>query len=579
MRLLSLHIKNFRSFGLSGKTILFPTPHAALVGKNNSGKSNVIKALTILLSSKSPYYHTFAEEDYFDISQPIEMSVTIGDFLDADKPHLMSLPNLTQAQKGALNAKIADGSANVTITLKKHSEEVGSSEEGEENQNVDSFEIKLWGFQVHRKKDDVRKHLITIMTAPPLRDHEDHLTASRWTDYGQLMKEVLETSPQYADIKSLLVSLNDKIKDAFKSQKTSLLKGTQVVSTVEDIEFLLTKGNHPAELLRNLEIFIKENSKYFSIDDVGTGTQSAIIIAMLELALKHKFSTKKLFCIEEPECFIHPHGIRYLGSLIRNICDDNSMQILVSTHSLSLLPSFSPEEIIRVIKTNGETDIKQGTSITSTHFKRFINQNTAEIFFSDRLIFVEGPTEKILLSELGKSVKQTPSIATSSDCNFDRINVGVIEMDSKNSLLNYVTIAEAFEIPYVVMVDRDFLNDPFCRKVCTKLSVTYQTTNTFQLISDLKDKNIIVNSHGEIEDLFNDNDIAIISGKTVADVARIKTAHAPKTSKAFKEIFGGMGKVEYSIKIAEYYTVHPASNPLSDLIRNLYKNNISAISI
>lgn len=579
MRVTSITINNFRSFGISGKTIVFSSPHVALVGKNNSGKSNIITALGILLGNKSPFYYNFTEEDYFDTSHPIEIAITLGDIRTADKSKLMAIPGLTKQQQGALNTKISSG--NAEITLKVHKQAIDDSGSGnvgeEEEQSGDSFDLNLWGFQVFRKKEDIRKSLICIMVAPSLRNHNDQLSASRWTEYGQLMKDVLSTSPQFGDIQALLVNLNTKIKEAFKSQKESLLKGTQVVSSVEDIEFLLTKNNHPSELLRNLEIFIKESSKYFNIDDVGTGTQSAIIISMLELALKSRFSTKRLFCIEEPECFIHPHGIRYLGSLIKQISSESSMQVIVSTHSLSLLPSFNPTEVVRVVKNNGETDIKQGTGITSTHFKRFINQNTAEIFFSDRLVFVEGPTEKHLLSELDKVVKVDQTQQDSQNCNFDRINVGIIELNSMDSLLNYVVIAEAFDIPYVALVDKDFLNGSTCRKVCDKFSITYPNTNTSQLISDLKARNVIVNSRGETEDLFSDNDISTISGKSLTEITRIKALHPYKTSKAFLKIFD-MGKAEYSISIAEYYSNNPQNNPLDLLIRNLYINNISAIS-
>ena len=142
----------------------------------------------------------------------------------------------------------------------------------------------------------------------------------------------MENSPHYPDIKTDLANLNTKIQQIFETEKTKLLEGAQIVSYVDDISFQLTKDNSPSELLRNLEIFITEGSKKFNIEYVGTGTQSAIIIGILELALKNKNSKIKLFCIEEPEAFIHPHGIRYLGSLIKNISKDQNIQILVSTH-------------------------------------------------------------------------------------------------------------------------------------------------------------------------------------------------------------------------------------------------------
>lgn len=577
MKISSLHIKNYRSFDVEGQTIYFSTLHCALVGKNNSGKSNIFNALSLVLGSRNPNYIRFEEEEYFDTNFPIEIHVTISDFKDSDKSQLFSIPNLTKQQKGALNKKIADSSSDITFLLRKNYEYTQIEDEEEVEDTKDTFEIKLWGFGVFRKKEDIRKSIIRMLMVPAIRDYKDDLSASKWTSYGQLMKEVLENSPHYDEIKGILSKLNDKIQKVFKTEKDKLLKGARVVSYVEDIAFQLTKENKPSELLRNLEIFIKENSKLFNIEYVGTGTQSAIIIGILELALKSKSSKCKLFCIEEPEAFIHPHGIRYLGSLVKNISSGQNTQVLISTHSLSLTANFDPNEIIRVDKDNGRTIIKQDATLDNVHFKRFIHQDNAELFFSDRIVFLEGPTEKHLFNNLDKITKQIPSNADSEDCNFDRINVGIIRLDSVNSIVNYVKIASAFDILFSAIVDNDFLSNSICRTLCAELGITFQSTDKNQLIADLKGKNILVNTKGEIEDLFPDQDIVNISDKSLIDIQNIKAKYPTKTSKAFKEIFG-MGKAEYAIRISDYYIQNMISHPLDDIIRKLYNNDITNIN-
>ena len=77
------------------------------------------------------------------------------------------------------------------------------------------------------------------------------------------------------------------------------MDGVRVTSYVDDIDFELTKEGKPSELLRNLEIFISERDIKINLDNVGTGTQSAVIIGLLELALKGGASRARLFCIEE----------------------------------------------------------------------------------------------------------------------------------------------------------------------------------------------------------------------------------------------------------------------------------------
>ncbi|GIV41570.1 MAG: hypothetical protein KatS3mg034_0880 [Vicingaceae bacterium] len=467
--------------------------------------------------------------------------------------------------------------------LRKNYEHIPLDEDEEQaEESQDTFEIKLWGFNVYRKKEDIRKFLIRMLLVPAVRDYKNELSASKWTQYGQLMKSVLEDSPQYAEIKSDLQNLNEKIQEIFKSEKEKLLKSARIVSYVDDISFQLTKENHPSELLRNLEIFIKEGGKLFNIDYVGTGTQSAIIIGILELALKNKSTKNRLFCIEEPEAFIHPHGIRYLGSLIKNISSEQNTQVIISTHSLSLTANFEPKEIIKVDKENGKTVIKQDPSFDVVHFRRFIHQDNAELFFSDRVILVEGPTEKHLFNNLDKITKQNPADPDSEDCNFDRINVGIIRMDSVDSIVNYIKILSAFGIEYCAIVDKDFVLDPSkqnkLKELCREIGVNYQDDDIPQLINDLKSKNFLVNTKGEIEDLFPDQDIANITGKNISDIQKIKSKYPNKTSKAFKELFG-TGKAEYAIQIADFYAQNNTSHPLEDIIRKLYKNDISNINL
>jgi hypothetical protein len=62
-----------------------------------------------------------------------------------------------------------------------------------------------------------------------------------------------------------------------------MLADAQVVSYVEDVAFQLTRENNPAELLRYLEIVVTESGgRETNLARMGTGTQSAVIIAMLE---------------------------------------------------------------------------------------------------------------------------------------------------------------------------------------------------------------------------------------------------------------------------------------------------------
>lgn len=590
MRITKITIKNYKSFSDTSEPIFFYSPHSLLVGKNNAGKSNIFSALNFLLGNKNPNYLKIEESDFFDKTKPIEIELTIGGITNDDKNELFGLPNLTKQQRGALSTKNLDD-IEIVFSFKHYFQnsaedlEGAETESGEETEQRQQFEIRLWGFTIHRKIEDVRVALIKMLKVPAVRDVSDELTGSKWTYYGQLMKSILEDSPKYGEVKALLNQINDKIQEIFANQKSHLLSGARVVAYVDDINFELTKEGKPSELLRNLEVFITEGSRKVNIQNTGTGTQSAVIIGILELALKNKSSKSRLFCVEEPEVFIHPHGIRYLGDLLRKISEDNKTQVIVSSHCPALVATFNPQEIVRVDKAGGATKIFQPppNTLTNEHFRRFINSENAEMFFSDKVLLVEGDTEKHLLPVLGRITLVNDGKKDVGYCDFDKANIGIIKLNGKENLMNFVEILEAFKIPYIALLDNDFLQSKQLKTICTKFGI--QNFNDSKLISELKNHNILINTKGETEDLIPDNDLATITGKSIQDIQNIKNTFRQKGGKTSAAFSGGnrrvngifnTGKTAYSIEIANYYE-KINEHPLKDLIRGLFTFDNSLI--
>jgi len=79
---------------------------------------------------------------------------------------------------------------------------------------------------------------------------------------------------------------------------------------------------------------------------------------------------------------------------------------------------------------------------------QWINPDRGEIFFARRVIFVEGETERVVI----------PYIAQKLDL-FDP-DISIIDCGAKHNLPLYITIAKAFEIPYLVIHDEDPLPNP-----------------------------------------------------------------------------------------------------------------------
>jgi predicted ATPase len=555
MRLTKLTVTNFRSIQGPAE-IALPSRHIALVGSNNAGKSNVVTALDWVLGSRTPYNLRASEDDYYSSSKPIVIEATLGDITADDKPHLMGVAT-NKNQRGALSKK---DSPEITLTLTIPAVEptaAGTDDaEGDEDSTSPTrptLLVNLWGFTVHQKTTDVRRALAQVVKVSAQRTIGDDLQASQWTPYGQLMKAVLEAAPQYGELIALLEQVNSKLQEVFGEQKDAMIADARVVSYVDDIAFQLTRENNPAELLRYLEIIVTEGERQTNLSRMGTGTQSAVIIAMLELVLRARTSHVKVFAVEEPDAFVQPHGVRQLASLIRRIGDDDGAQVVLTTHSPSLLATLSPRDIVRIEKRDTTTQVYQSpTTLADPAFARYVTRDTAEMFFARRVLLVEGATERFLLPPLSSLIQ-----SDGQSLDFNRAQLSVIELNGKGSIVSFLKILDSFAIEGRAILDKDFLGDSTCRSLVTYFNATGRpvddSTDT-KLRSDLRKYGVIVLRHGEIEDYIPEADVAAISGRSLAEV-QTEFAATDKRSTAFRKLFGET-KPLYARLLAEHYVHH-----------------------
>jgi len=551
MKLFQLKIRNYKGFSDEVVLNLYASRYA-LIGRNNSGKSTILNAINLLLGSKDPRYITLSESDYFDTEEDILIELTM---VADDLKEIWDLPT-AKKNKGIFAGKYSKEklSAQVILTLNQKLD----------NSISDKFTIKFGGFPVHQKIADLRNSLSKNVIAPPIRDAKDELSASKWTAYGVLMKSILESSPRYEELSTHLTQLNTLIEEMLNEEKKQILNSSQLITFIQDIKFQLTKENKPSELLRNLELFVQENDKYFHINDTGTGTQSTIIIAILELALKHKATKSKILCIEEPELYIHPQGIRFLAQLIDKIVKDTGCQVLVSTHSPIFISTLDPRSIIRIEKNKNGSKIHQLPSNyqdVDNKIKRTLNSENAEMFFSSKVVLVEGETEQIIFNELSTNLKFDDGI----EVNYFKNNCTVCSVGGKDNIGNYLDILRKYNIPTKAIVDDDFLDmKRSYSKICDDNGID-KNLDRESLRKELKNIGVYVIPEGETEDLISSQDLSEMSGKSVEEIDEIK-AGEPKTSKAFERKIFNLTKPECAFEIVDFYR-GKESSPFDVLIK------------
>ncbi|MDD2412538.1 MAG: AAA family ATPase [Bacteroidales bacterium] len=550
MYLSQLIINNYKSFPPQDNYVNFNSRKTIIIGKNNSGKSNILSVIEFLLGNKDPRYVGINKSDYFDNTRPIRLSAFLH-FQDGAEIYKL---DITKKYQGILYKEfksnspafieirysdIVDGTQDTTAD---------DSEEEVAEKKDSKFKILINGkYQLHQKIKEVRSGLCKIIGVDSLRNAKDDLSGSRWTVYGQLMKSVLEDSGRYNELKNALNSLNGLVEEVLASQKSEILKNAKIISFINDIKFQLTKDNEPSELLRNLELYVKDKDKFIHIDETGTGTQSALIIGILEVALKYKSSNARIFFIDEPELFLHPLGIRYLGQLFKEFIADNLSQIIISSHSSILLSSFHPREIIRLDKPSNYTEINQlpfDYKDIDNKLARQINSGlSSEMFFADKVLIVEGETEQIIFPNLSFKNPST---------HFYKNNIAVVNAQGKESIIGIIRTLELLKIKWKAIVDNDFLDmkktfSPICKHLGLNSDEDKETIRQY-----LFDRGFAVLKEGETENLIPDNDLTEMTGKSIEEVVKLKLVR-PKLSDTFTNELFGKSKPEIAYEIVEYY--------------------------
>lgn len=147
--------------------------------------------------------------------------------------------------------------------------------------------------------------------------------------------------------------------------------------------------------LRNLRVRggqmrSKQGYVYFPLPFIGGGDQE-----ILALTFMLKREKARIFAIEEPETHLHPDLSRRLFNILKEISEKK--QLILSTHSPIFIDTLNLKNAWIFRKDGMETKIYR---IQHAEDLRIINYELgirpSDIFFADRILFVEGAIDKIV---------------------------------------------------------------------------------------------------------------------------------------------------------------------------------------
>ena len=362
MRLLSIKTENFRT--LEHLDLTFSKDYCTISGRNNAGKSSVIRLLSILFRMHGPFPWTsdeyrFSYED--DRTQwakeklPIKVTYQIELSREADSALISFIEKMA-----GLKAKNEVVGLDLRFTISE--DDVPKVAVTFDGNIADEKSAK----EIDKKIKD--SNLLFLYNSTIRHDDIFYGSGRRRMFYDFIMSE--HEKKQLEDAGK---SVERRLRQLAKQHKEGLNTMLGKLSERFDVEF--TPPDKFGTRHMPVGINLKDKHVEVPLDDWGSGTQNRTQIMMVILRANRIRTTASLddkitpiIVIEEPESFLHPSAQSEFGRVLRAFSQERGIQIIVTTHSPYMLNRESPESNIllyrnlrrhrayetRVEQTNGE---------------------------------------------------------------------------------------------------------------------------------------------------------------------------------------------------------------------------------
>jgi predicted ATPase len=325
MRLVNLSVTNFRSI-----TQAYKIPFSdltVLIGKNNEGKSNMLKALNISMSileyhaiQKTSRYGAYSYRNNDTVYKwerdfPISMQ---------DKKNTTSIFRLEfeldgddiQEFKTEIKSNL-NGTLPIEIKIGK-----------EQIPKIRVIKKGLGAKTLNQKSKKIAEYIarkIQFNYIPAIRTDKESMQVVDHMLSKEL--ETIETKPEYIaaiqTIRDLQTPILEKLSESIKHSLEEFLPNIKSVSIETQDERRRTA------LRQQFEIFIDDGSKT-SLEFKGDGVKSLSALGLLKNITKVE-GAFSLIAIEEPESHLHPGAIHILKETIFDLGLSN--QVIISTHN------------------------------------------------------------------------------------------------------------------------------------------------------------------------------------------------------------------------------------------------------
>lgn len=514
MILKNIKVVNYKSI----KEIELPLEEIAgskaciLIGKNESGKTNILKAISNISTSESNPYSEICNKDSKKKKEDVDFiytfqfdndenfwkkvvdekvlpkEIVLGLKIDSVEKGLWADKDSDSIDKDYWEAVLhVDSSIKKSFFVDTENNFLFSTEYSLDQLNID-FSPSVYKIATEEQiKDYIRSKLEdTLETMLP------EVIYWQSSDKRYLINEPINLESFLTD-----TSISPPLKSCFKiagiddiAHRISLINGDseekqeledelseKVTTFINDVwkEHEINFRFRIEGMECKVSVEDKDNTRAkFQMDQRSDGFKQFISILLSISANQLK---NNLIILDEPEVHLHPSGVKYLREELLKIAKEN--YVVIATHSTYMVDKFNLNRHFQVKKVESITSLKQ-IDAKNPYQEEVIYEALGTSIYEhihQNVLLLEGKTDKDLFDAFMLKFKSLTKRINSS--------VTTISLDGVTNLPKYAKFIDGKLVKGIVVVDSDQQGQN-CKNNLIRENTNYTKDNTFE-ITDLID--------------------------------------------------------------------------------------------
>ena len=414
-----------------------------LMGENNSGKSNLVSALELVLGERWPGTHEPEDHEYYDRDDgysPIEISVEVEEI-----EHIDNYGRILDVTHFIWRYPNDDHSPFLMLTKNGGSSPYVSNETRHKCLCIVVGADRRLAYQLsYSSKYTFLSRLMKQFHNALMKD-QNRVDALR-TKFGEIKAQFQEVEPFAAFSKELQAQVSE-------------LSGNFEYRLGVDFS-----AYDPSNFFHALRVHPQQGSETRTFEELGTGQEQILALSFAYAYARafHGETGGLILVIEEPEAHLHPLAQRWVGQKIHEL-SKQGVQVIVTTHSPAFVNILNLEGLALIRKESGATKViqttpKQLAEYCEEHGASRVSEDTVLPFyaaaateeiltglFARKTVLVEGPTEALSLPELLKQV----------GLDVTREGIAIIPVHGVGNLAKWWRFFTSYGIPTYVIFDND----------------------------------------------------------------------------------------------------------------------------